>query len=429
MAKTILRHLSPAKDGAGGDQGGRWEKRPMFTRRAFLHSAAASAAFASPLVARAANAPGITDTEIKIGQTMPYSGPASAYGKIGQAEIAYFRMINEKGGVNGRKINLISIDDGYSPPKTVEQTRRLVEQDGVAFIFNSLGTASGLAVRGYLNEKHIPQLFAISGSSQFADGEHFPWSIGLQPSYRSEGRVCARYFITAKPEGRIALLYQNDGYGQDFRSGLLDALGDGYARRLIKEVTYEIIEPTVDSQVVTLHASGADIFVIAATPKAAAQAIRKSYDLGWQATRYVMYGSSSIPAVLKPAGLDKSKGMLSAIVGKDVNDPQWKDDGDVKEYREFVKNYLSPDDFGEFYSVAGYSNGWILVRLLQQCGDDLSRENIMRQATNLHGLKPPFALPGASIDTSPADYRVSRYFQMATFDGESWKPLGDVLKD
>jgi branched-chain amino acid transport system substrate-binding protein len=401
----------------------------MITRRAFLQSVAATAAVGSSLRARAANTPGVSDTEIKIGQTMAYSGPVSAYGKIGRAELAYFQMINETGGVNGRKINLISVDDAYSPPKTVEQTRRLVEQDGVALIFGSLGTPTSLAVRAYLNERRVPQMFVGGTSSKFADAEHFPYTIGFIASGRAEGRVCARYLLGAKPEGRIALLYQNDDVGKDFRDGLLDTLGGDYARRVVKETTFEVAEPTVDSQVVALQGSGADIFLIDATVKAAAQAIRKSYELGWEATRYVTYNSSSITSVLKPAGLDKSQGVLSAITAKDVNDPQWRDDPEVADYREFVKHFLSPDDFGNGNIVTGYQAGWLLAQLFTRCGDDLSRENIMKEATRLKAVRLPLSLPGASVETSPTDYRVGRHFQMARFDGESWKPLGEVLKD
>jgi branched-chain amino acid transport system substrate-binding protein len=404
----------------------------MISRRLFMQSSASAiTAYAASAVAGAwaKNAPGVTDTEIKIGQTMPYSGPASAFGKIGRAETAFFRMVNERGGVNGRKINLISVDDSYSPPKTVEQTRRLVEQEGVAFMANSLGTSTNLAVRAYLNENRIPQLLAISGSSQLADPEHFPWTIGDQPSFRSEARVCARYFAGVHPEAHIALLYQNDDYGKDFRAGLLDVFGADYSRKVIKEVTYELTDPTVDSQIVALQGSGAEILMLAATPKATTQAIRKAYDLGWSPTRYVMYSSSSIPAVLKPAGAEKAKGVISALILKDANDPQWKDDRDVKEYGEFISRYMSPSDYGDFYSVAGYLLASVLVRLLQQCSDDLSRENIMWQAANIHGLIPPFALPGASYNTSPTDYRIARYFQLAAFDGDSWKLIGDLLTD
>ncbi len=287
----------------------------MITRRAFLQSGAAAAAFVTMArSARAENAPGVSDTEIKIGQTMPYSGPASAYGVIGKTEAAYFKMINEQGGVNGRKINLISLDDGYSPPKTVEQVRRLVEDEKVAFLYQTLGTAPNLAIRQYLNDNKVPQLFVATGASVFSDPEHFPWTMGYNPSYQTEARIYAKHILATKPDGKIAVLYQNDGFGKDYLIGLKDILGADHAKMIVKEASYETSEPTVDSQVVTLQGSGADIFVIAATPKFAAQAIRKSYDLSWNAVRYLSNVSPSIATVLKPAGLEKSKGLITSGV-------------------------------------------------------------------------------------------------------------------
>src|ERR1700734_686019 len=304
----------------------------MFTRRSFLQSSAAAAALAASAgSARADNAPGVTDTEIKIGQTMPYSGPASAYGVIGKASTAYFKMINEMGGIGGRKINLVSLDDGYSPPKTVEQVRRLVEDEKVAFLFNTLGTAPNVAIRQYLNDNKIPQLFVATGASTFSDPKHFPWTMGWQPNYQTEARIFGQTIFKTKPDAKIGVLYQNDGFGKDYLIGLKDALGADHAGMVIKEVSYETSEPTVDSQVVTLQGSGADLLIIAATPKFAAQAIRKSFDLGWNAVRYVTNVSVSVPAVLKPAGLDKSKGLITAYYGKDPTDPRWKDDPGMKE--------------------------------------------------------------------------------------------------
>src|SRR5271170_6248154 len=291
----------------------------MITRRTFLQSSAAAAALAASAgSARADNAPGITDTEIKIGNTMPYSGPASAYGVIGRTETAYFKMINEQGGVNGRKINYVSLDDGYSPPKTVEQVRRLVEDEKVAFLFQTLGTPPNLAIRKYLNDNKVPQLFVSTGASTFADPEHFPWTIGFNPNYQTEARIYGKHILATKPDAKIGVLYQNDGFGKDYLIGLKDELGADHAGMVVKEVSYETSEPTVDSQIVTLQGSGADVLLIAATPKFAAQAIRKSFDLGWTAARYLALPAQSSSAVLNPAGLDKSKGLISAGFAIDV---------------------------------------------------------------------------------------------------------------
>ena len=299
----------------------------MHSRRIFLQSSAAAAAYLASGVwtARAANPPGVTDTEIKIGQTMPYSGPASAYGVIGRTEAACFQMINEMGGVNGRKLNLISLDDGYSPPKTVEQTRRLVEQEQVAFIFSSVGTPTNLAIRQYLNDNKVPQLFAGTGASMFGDPQHFPWTMGALPSYQATAHIFAQYILKTTPAARIGVLYQNDDYGKDYPIGLRDALGvAGHAAMVVKEVSYEVFDPTVDLQVVTLQGAGVDTLIIAATPKAAAQTIRKAYDIGWRPARYLNPTASSIAATLKPAGLDKSKGLITTVIAKDPTDARWQ---------------------------------------------------------------------------------------------------------
>src|SRR5271157_3697700 len=316
----------------------------MITRRSFLQSSAAAAAFAASAGSARAETPGVTDTEIKMGQTMPYSGPASAYGVIGRAEAAYFKMINEQGGINGRKINLISLDDSYSPPKTVEQIRRLVEQEQVAFLFQTLGTPPNSAIRQYLNDNKVPQLFVSTGASMFSDPEHFPWTIGFNPNYQTEAHIYGKYILSTKPDGKIGVLYQNDGFGKDYLIGLKDELGADHAGMVIKEVSYEVSEPTVDSQVVTLQGSGADVFLIAATPKFAAQAIRKAFDIGWTPVRYMSNVSNSITSVMKPAGLDKAKGIITGNYNKDPNDPTWKDDAGFKEYSAFIAKYMSPAD-------------------------------------------------------------------------------------
>jgi branched-chain amino acid transport system substrate-binding protein len=402
----------------------------MTTRRTFLQSSAAAAAALSTGVwpARAANAPGVTDTEIKIGQTMPYSGPASAYGVIGKAEAAYFKMINEMGGVNGRKIILISLDDGYSPPKTVEQIRRLVEQEQVAFLFNTLGTPSNAAIRQYLNDNKVPQLFVATGASIFSDPEHFPWTMGYNPSYQTEAKIYGKHILQTKPDAKIGVLYQNDGFGKDYLIGLKEALGAEHAGMLIKEVSYETSEPTVDSQIVTLQGSGADVLIIIATPKWAAQAIRKSFDLGWTAVRYITDVSASIASVLKPAGLEKSKGLITGAYVKDATDARWNDDAGMKEWKDFCGRYLSANDLSDLNAAYGFGAAATMVQVLKQCGNDLSRENVMKQAASLKDLELPMLLPGMKINTSPTNYSPIRQLRLAAFNGDSWELFGDLIE-
>ena len=400
----------------------------MINRRTFLQSSAAAAAFAARVSsARADNAPGVTDAEIKIGQTMPYSGPASAYGVIGRTEAAYFKMINEQGGINGRKINLVSLDDGYSPPKTVEQVRRLVEQEQVAFLFNTLGTAPNAAIRQYLNDNKVPQLFVSTGASMFSDPKHFPWTMGFNPNYQTEAHIYGKYILATKPDARISVLYQNDGFGKDYLIGLKEALGADRAGMIVKEASYETSEPTIDSQIVTLQGSGADVIVIGATPKFGAQAIRKTFDLGWTPVRIVSNVSSSVNAALKPAGLEKSKGLITATYGKDPNDPRWKDDPGLKAWKDFTIKYMSPTEFTDLNAVYGFGAAATMVQVLKQCGNDLSRENIMRQAANIKDLVLPMGLPGAAINTSPDNYSPIRQMQLSMFNGESWELFGDLL--
>ena len=402
----------------------------MLTRRLLLQSAVAAAAYSAQgfRPARAENAPGVTDTEIKIGQTMPYSGPASSYGVIGRTEAAYFKMINDQGGINGRKITLISLDDAYSPPKTVEQVRRLIEQEQVAFLFQTLGTACNLAVRQYLNDNKIPQLFLATGAAIFSDPQDFPWTMRYNPSYQTEARIYAKHILATKPAAKIGVLYQNDDYGKDFLIGLNDGLGPDRAHMVVKEASYEVSEPTVDSQVVTLQGSGADVFIIAVTPKAGAQAIRKSYDLGWNATRYVNLNSSSI-AILKTAGLEKSKGLITASAYVEVADPRFKDLPDVKEWHAFTAKYMSPLDDANSVAAYGFGAAATMAQVLKQCGNDLSRENIMRQAASLQDFHAPLLSPGVTINTSPTNYSPIRQLQPATFNGEVWDPIGDAIGD
>jgi branched-chain amino acid transport system substrate-binding protein len=403
----------------------------MITRRFLLQSAAAAAAYSAQgfRPARAENAAGVTDTEIKIGQTMPYSGPLSAYGVIGRTELAYFKMINEQGGVNGRKLNLISVDDAYSPPKTVEQVRRLVEQERVAFLFQTLGTPTNLAVRQYCNDNKVPQLFLATGATTFSDPQRFPWTMRYNPSYQSEARIYAKHILATKPGAKIAVLYQNDDFGKDYLIGLKDVLGPDRAGMIVKETSYEVSEPTVDSQVVTLHGSGADVFLIAASPKFAAQAIRKSYDLGWNGARYLSYVSQSIATILKPAGLDKSKGLISAAYVVDVNDPRFKDSPDLEAFKNFTSKYLSATEFADGNSAYGFSAAATIVQVLKQCGNDLSRDNVMRQAAGLKDFHAPMLLPGITVNTSPDNFGPIRQMQLATFNGEHWEPIGDVMSD
>jgi branched-chain amino acid transport system substrate-binding protein len=403
----------------------------MVSRRLFLQSGAMSAAFLASGVsaARAANAPGVTDAEIKIGQTMPYSGPASGYSVIGRAEAAYFRMINDLGGVNGRRLNLISVDDGYSPPKTVEQTRRLVEEEQVAFIFASLGTAPNAAIRAYLNDSKVPQLFISTGASMFTDPQRYPWTIGFNPTYRAEGRVFAKHILSTTPSAKIGILYQNDDLGRDYLSGMREGLGAEHAAMIVKEISYEVSDATVDSQVVTLQAAGADTLLIAASPKFGAQAIRKVFDLGWTPVRYLASTTNSIPVVLKAAGVEKSIGAITNFYGKDPADARWKDAPDYKDWAAFVAKYMSPADLIDGFAVYGYGVASLMVYVLKQCGDDLSRENIMRQATNIKDYEAPMGLPGGKINTSPGDYRVVRALQLARFNGVDWEWFGDMLTD
>jgi branched-chain amino acid transport system substrate-binding protein len=374
-------------------------------------------------------APGITDTEIKIGQTMPYSGAASAWGADGLAELAYFNMLNEHGGVNGRKIRLISLDDAYSPPKTVEQTRKLVEQEQVAFIFSPLGTPTNTAIQKYLNERKVPQLFVATGASKWADPKHFPWTMGWQPSYATEARIYGRYILEHKPDAKIAVLFQNDDYGKDYLSGLREGLGDKYAKMVVGEASYEVTDPTVDSQIVTLQATGADVFVDIAGPKFAAQAIRKAYDIGWRPLHFLNTVGSAVGAVLQPAGLEKSVGIVTARYYKDPSDPQWKDDPAFRDWLAWMKQYNPDANVNDYYNVLGYNLAMTLVHVLKQCGDDLSRENIMRQAADIHDLALPMLLPGVAVNTSPSDFRALKQMRLVRFDGQTWQTFSQLIGD
>ena len=397
----------------------------MLQRTSLLTAAALLALAAIP--ALAADTPGVTATEIKIGQTMPYSGPASAYGTIGKVETAYFSMINEQGGINGRKINLISLDDGYSPPKTVEQIRRLVEQEQVAFIFQSLGTPSNTAIHKYLNDRKVPQLFVATGASKWGDPQHFHWTMGWQPDYRTEARIYARYILKNKPDAKIAILYQNDDFGKDYLIGLKEGLGPKAATMIVKETSYEVTDPTIDSQVVTLQGTGADTLLTAATPKFAAQTIRKAYDVGWKPLHFMTNVAISVAAVLEPAGPEKAVGMITATYGKDPTDPRWKDDAGMKQWREFMTKHYPEGDQNDASNVYGYGVAMTLVQVLKQCGNDLSRENVMKQAANLKNFDVPTLLPGIKLNTGPTDYYPIEQMQLEKWDGKTWVLFGDVI--
>ena len=387
--------------------------------------AVACAAFATPALAQ--NAPGITDTEIKIGQTMPYTGPVTAFSTLGKGEIGYFKMINEQGGVNGRKLNLISLDDGYAPPKTVEQTRRLVEQDGVAFMFSSIGTATNTAVQRYLNSNKIPQLYIGSGASKFGNYKEFPWTIGgIQGTFRAEARIYARYILKEKPNARIAILYQNDDYGRDYVLGLKDVLGDKYTS-VVKEATYEFTDATIDSQIVSLQGSGSDALIVAATPKFAAQAIRKVYDIGWKPTFFLSNVAIWVSTVLEPAGIEKAVGIMSSVYVKDPADPGWDSDPGMKEWKAWITKYMPEADPRDQNYINSYNSGMVLVQALKQAGKDLSRDNILKQALSIKDMQLPVMLPGIKVNTSPTDYFPIEEMQMMRWSGKQWVRFGDLL--
>lgn len=363
--------------------------------------------------------PGVTDTEIKLGQTMPYSGPASAYGTIGRVETAYFKRLNEQGGINGRKINLISLDDAYAPPKAVEQIRKLVEEENVLATFQTLGTAPNTAMQKYLNQKGVPHLFVSTGATKWGDPKNNPWTIGFNPSYQAEAKTYGEYIRANMPKAKIAILYQNDDFGKDYLIGLRAGLGDK-ANQIIKEVSYETTDATVDSQMATLQASKADTFVNVATPKFAAMAIRKAYDSGWKPKQFITNVSISVGSVLMPAGLEKSTGLISTQYLKDVTDKQYDNDPAVKEFAEFMKKYYPDGKFDDGSNTYGYVAAQTMEQVLRQCGDDLTRENVMKQAASLKDFKVPLMLPGVSATTGPDDFFLFEQLQLATFNGHNW---------
>jgi branched-chain amino acid transport system substrate-binding protein len=369
---------------------------------------------------------GATDTEIKIGNIMPYSGPASSYGLIGKTEEAYFKMINDQGGINGRKINFITYDDGYSPPKAVEQARKLVESDEVLLVFNPLGTPSNSAIQKYLNSKKMPQLFVATGATKWNDPKGFPWTMGWQPSYQSEAQIYAKFILKEKPDAKIAVFYQNDDFGKDYLKGLKDGLG-AKASMIITEESYETTEPSIDSHIVKLKATGADVFISITTPKFAAQAIKKLAELQWKPMQIVANVAASVGSVLQPAGFENAQGLLSATYVKDGVDPQWSDDPGMKKWSAFIDKYMPGANRSDGNLVYGYGVAQTLVETLRKCGDDLTRENVMKQAASLKDFTPDTLLPGVKINTSATDFAPLSQLQMMRFKGENWELFGDII--
>jgi branched-chain amino acid transport system substrate-binding protein len=380
----------------------------------------------SPAGAQKKYDPGASDTEIRIGNIMPYSGPASAYGTIGKAQAAYFRMINETGGINGRKINFISYDDGYSPPKTVEQARKLVEGDEVLLIFQSLGTAPNSAIQKYMNARKVPQIFVATGATKWGDPKNFPWTMGFQPNYQSEGRIYAKYILDKHPAGKIAVLFQNDDYGKDVLKGVRDGLGDKNAM-IVAEMPYEPADPTVDSQIVRLKASGADIFINITTPKFAAQAIKKVAELGWKPLHILNNVSASIGSVLRPAGFENARGIITTTYLKDPTDPALAKDPGLMAWTAFMDKYYPEGDKTNSSNVSAHATAALLVQVLKQCGDNLTRENVMRQAANLKDVELEMLMPGIKVNTSPKDYFPLEELQMRRFSGERWESFGPIM--
>ena len=372
---------------------------------------------------------GANDTEIKIGQTVPFSGPASAYATIGKTQAAYMKMINDAGGVNGRKINLVQYDDAYSPPKAVEQVRKLVEGDEVLLTFQLIGTPPNAAVQKYLNQKKVPQLFAATGASQFTDPKNFPWTMGFNPNYFVEGRIYGQYVLKTYPNAKVGVLYQNDALGKDYLNGIKAGLGDKAGTMIVAEASYELTDPTIDSQILKLKSSGADLFFSASTPKFAAQAIKKNAELGWAPVHILDINATSVGAVMQPAGLEASKGVISVNYMKDPADPTWKDDAGLKKYYDFMAKYYPDGDKNSIFNTYGYSASQLLIHVLKQCGDDLTRENVLKQAASLKNVQLDLALPGIVNNTTPNDYRVNKQLRMMKFNGERWELFGPIIED
>ena len=394
---------------------------------AFAAALAVLAATSSGTLAQKKYDIGATDTEITIGNIMPYSGPASAYGVIGKTEAAYFNKINAEGGINGRKINFISYDDGYSPPKTVEQARKLVESDEVLFIFNSLGTPPNSAIQKYMNSKKVPQLFVATGATKWNDPKDFPWTMGWQPNYQSESRIYAKYILKELPNAKIAILYQNDDYGKDYVKGLKDGLGAKAASMIVAEDSYETTQPTIDSNIVKLKSTSADVFFNVTTPKFAAQAIKKLTEIEWKPLHFLNNVSASIGSVMKPAGFENSQNIISSNYLKDTSDPQWKDDAGMKAFDEFLAKYFPEGNRVDGSVMYGYTVAQGMVHVLKQCGDNLTRENVMKQAANIKNLEIGSLLPGVKVNTGPEDFAPISQLQLMKFKGEKWDLFGEVI--
>ncbi len=398
--------------------------QPLFA--SFIAAVALSFAAATGL-AQPRYDPGASDTVIRIGQTMPYSGPASASGTNGRAQAAYIPMLNERGGIGGRRIEFVSLDDGYNPAKAVEGTRRLVEQDPVLFIFGTLGTPSNSAIRPYLNARGVPQLFAATGASKWNDPRRYPWTMGGQPDYRTEGRIYATHILQTKPDARIGVLRQNDDFGRDYLVGLREGLGEHAERMIVAEVTYDVGDPTVDSQIAMLQAAGAAVFVNVTTPKYAAQAIRRAWDIGWRPTQYLAAVSVSVSSVMRAAGLEKGVGIVSAAYLMTPGDPEWEDHPQMREWRAWMAEYYPEGDPSDYLNVYGYVTAQLVEQVLRQAGDELTRENVMRQARSLRGHAPKMMLPGVTVTTGPDDHAPFEALQLTRFDGRSWVRFGNVV--
>ena len=397
------------------------------TRQLLALVLALGVAVLAAVPAGAQTAVGVTATEIKIGNTNPYSGNASAYGTIGKTIAAYFKKVNDEGGVNGRKINFITYDDAYSPPKTVEMVRKLVEQDQVAALFQTLGTPTNTAIHKYVNQQKVPHLFVATGATKWDDPKNFPWTMGFQPNYQTEGRVYAAYILKNIPDAKIGILYQNDDYGKDYVKGMEDGLGAAASKLIVLKQSHEVTDPTIDSQVINLKNSGANVFFNVTIPKFAVQAIRKAHDIGWKPTHFLNNVSSSYASVLKPAGVEASRGLITALYTKVVTDPQWKNDKGFQEWVAFMKKYYPDGSLEDDSNFFGYNAAMLMTHVLKQCGNDLSRENIMRQAENLKGVELPFLLPGIKVDTSPTDHAPIQQERLAKFNGEYWELFGEIF--
>ena len=384
------------------------------------------ACIALPVLAQKKYDPGANDKEIRIGNTNPYSGPASAYGTIGKSIAAYFKMVNDQGGINGRKVNFISYDDGYSPPRTVEMARKLVEQDEVLFVFQTLGTPSNTAIHKYMNMRKVPQMHVATGATKWNDPKNHPWTMGWQPNYQTEAQVYAKHILKTKPDAKIAVLYQNDDYGKDYLKGFKDGLGSK-ANLIVAEASYEVSEPTIDSQIVQLQSSGANVFFNITTPKFAAQAIRKAYDIGWKPVHYLNNVSNSVGSVLTPAGLEKSVGIISSAYLKDATDSRWANDPAITRWRDFMKKYYPDGNVADVFNVYGYTVAATLHQVLKQCGNDLTRQNVMKQAASMKGFRIDTLLPGITVQTGGSDYAPIEALQLERFNGKQWELFGEVI--